>query len=97
MGFLSKVLKVPRHFTLPYRPLNNKAIERPDKELLRTFGAILSDCWMKFDEWLGTLPIAQSILKNAPSPQRKNLALITAFIGKNISTPICTFLRTLTT
>ena len=43
------------------------------------------------------MPLVQSALNNAPSPQRGNVAPITASTGMEPSPPLATFLRTVTT
>jgi len=91
---LARGLKVPHHFTLPYTPWSNGAVERLGKELLRVFRAVASEIQLRFEEWPDLLPLVQSALNNAPSPQRKNIAPITAFMGRAPTPPISTFLRT---
>lgn len=76
---LSKELRVPHHFTLPYCLWSNGGIERLGKELFRTLRAVLSELQMRSNEWPDLLPIIQSALNKSPSPQRNNIALITAF------------------
>lgn len=93
---LTKSLKVPHHFTLPYKPWINGAVERLGKELLRTFRAIVSELQMEFDEWPDLLPIVHSTLNTAPSPQRGNVSPITAFTGLKPTPPISTFVRMIT-
>lgn len=90
---LAKGLRVPHHFTLPYSPWSNGGIERLGKELLRTFRAVVSELQMRVDEWADLLPVIQSALNNAPSPQRNNVSPITAFNGMEPSAPVNTFLR----
>ena len=47
---LSRGLKVPHHFTLPYTPWSNGSIERLGKELLRVFRSVISELQMQFKE-----------------------------------------------
>lgn len=94
---LSKGLKVPHHFTLPYTPWSNGAVERLGKELLRVFRSITSELLLRPEEWPDLLPIVQSALNNAPSPQRRNIPPVTAFTGLDSSPPIATFIRSSTT
>jgi len=94
---VAKGLKVPHHFTLPYTPWSNGAVERLGKELLRVFRSVVSELQMDLKEWPDLMPLVQSALNNAPSPQRGNVAPITAFTGMEPSPPIATFLRTVTT
>jgi len=91
---VAKGLKVPHHFTLPYAPWRNGAVERLGKELLRVFRAAVSELQMRFEEWPDLLPVVQSVLNNAPSPQRGNISPITAFTGMDATPPIATILRT---
>lgn len=90
---LAKGLRAQHHFTLPYCPWSNGAVERLGKELLRTARALLSELQLRQDEWPQLLPIFQSAINNSPSPQRNNVAPITAFTGRPSSPPISTFLR----
>ena len=56
---VTRGLKVPHHFTLPYTPWSNGAVERLGKELLRVFRSIVSELQMKFEEWPDLLPVVQ--------------------------------------
>ena len=91
-----KGLQVPHHFTRPYCPWSNGAVERLGKELLRTLRALLSELQMRPTEWTNLIPIVQSVLNHAPSPQRGNVAPITAFTGLEPTPPVKTFIRTAT-
>lgn len=97
MRLVSKGLKVPHHFTLPYSPWSNGAVERLGKELLRVFRSKSSELQMRPNEWPDLLPLVQSVLNNAPSPQRANVSPVTAFTGMEASPPISTFIRSSTT
>lgn len=48
-------------------------------------------------QWPPLIPISQSVINNTSSPQSKNVAPITAFMGRPPTTPITKFLRTTTT
>lgn len=96
LRLVSKGLRVPHHFTLPYCPWSNGAVERLGKELLRTFRAVTSELKMRPEEWVDLLPMIQSVLNNAPSPQRANVPPVKAFMGMDPTSPISTFLRTAT-
>ena len=91
---VTRRLKVPHHFTLPFTPWSNGAVERLGKELLRVFQSIVSELQIKFEEWPDLLPVVQGALNNAPSPQRGNISPITCFLGRDPTPPIGTFLRT---
>ena len=93
---IGKGLKVPHHFTLPYNPWSNGAVERLGRELLRVMRSVLSELQMSFTEWPDILPLVQSALNNVPSPQRGNISPITAFMGREPTAPIATFLRSST-
>lgn len=56
---LTKSLKVPHHFTLPYNPCSNGAVERLGKELVRTMRTMVSEFRMDFKEWPDVLPLVQ--------------------------------------
>lgn len=90
---LTKGLQSRHHFTLPYCPWSNGAVERLGNELLRIFRAVLSETQLPKDEWPQLLPIFQSAINNSPSPARSNIAPITAFTGAPPSRPIDTFMR----
>lgn len=47
------------------------------------------------DDWPQHVLLFQSPLNDAPSPQRKNMAPITAFTGCPASTPVSAFLLSL--
>lgn len=96
LRLVSKGLSAPYHFTLPYCPWSNGAVDRLGKELVRTCRAILSELQMRPEEWPDILPIIQSTLNNTPSRHRQKIAPITAFIGADPTPPIRTFLRTST-
>lgn len=70
-------------------------IYSPTRVLHGTTNAV-SQPRMDFKEWPDILPVVQCALNNAPSPQRGNVAPMTAFIGRQPSPPIKTFLRTTT-
>ncbi len=72
MRLLSRERRAPHHFTLPQTPWSNGGIERLGKEVLRMFRAVLSDLKMRPSEWPDLVPVLQSALNWAPSPQRKN-------------------------
>lgn len=93
---LAKGLRVPHHFTLPYTPWSNGGIERLGKEMLRVFRSVISEYQMRPVEWVDLLPMVQHALNNAPSPQRRNTAPVTAFAGLDPSPPISTFYRSST-
>lgn len=78
---ISKGLRVPHHFTLPYCPWSNGVVERLGKELVRTYRAILYDLQLSPEEWDDILTVVQSVLNNAPYPQRLKPAPVTMFIG----------------
>lgn len=90
---VSKGLRVPHHFTLPYTPWSNGAVERLGKELLRVFRAVCSELQLRPEEWPDLLPLVQSAINNAPSPQRADIPPVTAMTGMDATTPISTFYR----
>ncbi len=57
------------------------------------FRAVLSELKMRPSEWPDLVPVLQSALNSAPSPQRKNLSPITIFTGLNPTDPLQTFTR----
>eukprot|EP00171_Calliarthron_tuberculosum_P023682 IDg23682t1 len=61
---LSRSLKVPHHFTLPYTPWSNGQVERLGKEVLRALRVMVSELRLKFSEWPDIVPLVQSALNN---------------------------------
>ena len=78
---LTRGLRVPHHFTLPYTPWSNGAVERLGREVLRIFRTTLSEYQMSSKKWPAIVPLLQSALNNTPSARRDNLALLTIFSG----------------
>lgn len=93
---VSKGLKTPHHFTLPYCPWSNGAVERLGRELLRVLRSLISELQMDQKEWPDLIPIVQSVLNNSPSPHRGNVCPLTAFMGRDPTAPVNTFLRSTT-
>lgn len=89
---VTKALRTPHHFTLPYCPWSNGAVERLGREVLRTARALLSELQLRPDQWPDLIPVFQSVLNQSPSPQRNNVAPITAFTGLPPTPPIATFM-----
>ena len=96
LRLVAKGLKAHHHFTLAYCPWSNGAVERLGRELLRVVRSVLSELQMDKKEWPDLIPIVQSVLNNSPSPQRGNVCPITAFMGREPTPPIRTFLRNAT-
>lgn len=46
LRLVAKGLQVPHHFTLPYSPWSNGAVERLGKEMLRFFRSVVSELQM---------------------------------------------------
>lgn len=78
---LSKSLRVPHHFTLPYTPWSNGSIERLNKEVLRILRSTLSELQLPSNDWTSLVPILQSALNNSSSRSRANKSPITIFTG----------------
>lgn len=89
---LTKYLRVPRQFTLPYTPRSNGAVERVGKELVRTLSSMMSELRLDLTEWPDLLLLVQSVVNNAPSPARPKIAPETAFTGHESTQPIQEFL-----
>lgn len=53
---LTKGLRAPHHFTLPYCPWSNGSIERLGKELLRVALSIISELQLRPEEWPVLIP-----------------------------------------
>ena len=71
-------------------------MEQLGKELVRALRATVTEFQMRYEEWPDLLPLIQSALNNAPSTARDNIAPITAFLGKEPTPAISTFIRTAT-
>lgn len=89
----SKDLKFTHHFTLAYCSWNNGAVERLEREVLRFLRATLSELKMNLKERPDVIPNVQAVLNNSPSPRRGNICPFTAFMGRQATPPIKTFLR----
>lgn len=63
------------------------------KELLRVARPTLSELQMDNKQWPDILPLFQSTLNMEPSPQRGNVAPITAFTGLDTSHLLASFIR----
>lgn len=93
---LTKGLRVSHHFKFPYTPWGNGAIKRLGGKLLEVFRSILSELHMRPEEWMDLLPIFQSALNNAPSPQRLSVLPVTAFTGLQPTPLILAFIQSST-
>lgn len=93
LRLVAKGLRVPHHFTLPYAPWSNGGIERLGKELLRVLRSTSSELQLAHEEWPDLLPLVQSAINNAPSPQRAGVPPIKAMTGMAATPPIATFYR----
>lgn len=89
---VSKSLCMPQHFSEPYTPWSNGAVERLEKKVLRVAHAFLSELLFPKTQWPDLLLIFQSVLNKSPSPQRRNICPITACTGLTLIPPISTFL-----
>lgn len=96
LQLVTKGFRVPHHFTLSYTPLSYGTVERLRKELLLIFREATSELQLCHEEWPDLLPLLQSTINNARSPQRSNLGRITSMIGVDPSTPIFIFYRSKT-
>lgn len=94
---VTRGLKTPHHFTLSYCPWSNGAVERLGRKLFCVLRAMISELQMDNKEWPDLIPIAQSVLNNSPSPQGGNVCPIIAFIGREPTSAMRTFLQTSTT
>lgn len=59
---VNKGQKVPHHFTLPYCPWYNGAMERLGRELISTMRAILSELQVRLTEWPDLLDLRSATL-----------------------------------
>lgn len=89
---ISKDLKVSHHFTLPYSPWNNGAVERLRKEVPRTLRAVISELRMDFKDWPDLVQIIQSTLNSTEAPHRAKIAPVTAFTGMVATPPVSNFI-----
>ena len=88
MDSVRKVLCSQHHFTTAYSPWANGTIERACREVLRAVRALLSELRLRPDQWPSVSRIVQSVLNNSPSPQRGNIAPLTAFTGRSPDSPL---------
>ena len=87
---LTRGLRIPHHFTLPYTPWSNGAVERLGKKISRIFRATLSDYRMAESEWPSLVPLPQHALSSSPSARRKDFAPITISTGLKPTGPLLT-------
>jgi hypothetical protein len=88
MDSVRKVLYSQHHFTTAYSPWANGTIDRSCREVLHAVRALLSELRLRFDQWTAVYRIVHSVLNNSPSPQRGNIAPLTAFTGRAPYTPL---------
>ena len=93
LQLLATGMRTKHHFTLPYCPWSNGAVERLGKELLRASRAILSEAQLPLNTWPDIIPVLQSALNNSTSPHRNHVSPLQAFTGRKPAAPILTFLR----
>jgi transposase InsO family protein len=85
---LRKNLRSQHHFTTASSPWENGTVERACREVLRATRALLSEFQLRPNQWPDVARIVQSIINNSPSPQRGNIAPITAFTGRKPDSPL---------
>lgn len=90
--------RYPYHITSPFLTTqwSDGTVEPLGKEVIGTFGALTSEREMYYEEWPDLLPVIQSVLSNAPSEHRKNIAPFTAFMGVTLTSPIASFIHSTT-
>lgn len=89
---LVKGLRTKHHFTLPYFTWSNGAVERVGRAILRVYHAVLSELHLRPNEWADLVPIFQSALNHAPSPQLHSIPPITELTGMAPQPPFATFM-----
>jgi hypothetical protein len=88
MDGVRKALRSQHHFTTAYSPWANGTVERACREVLRETRALLSEFQLNSKQCPEVARIVQSVLNNSPSPQRGNIAPITAFTGRAPDFPL---------
>ena len=88
MTKLRKALRSQHHFTTAYTPWANGTIERACRDVLRAVRALLSEFKLPAASWPDVARLVQSALNNSPSPQRGNIAPLTAFTGRSPDSPL---------
>jgi hypothetical protein len=83
-----RALRSLYHFTKAYTPWVNGAVERACREVLCAARALLSEFRLRPTQWPAVYPVIQAIRNNSPSPQRDNIAPITAFMGLPAENPL---------
>lgn len=78
---LAREIKCNHHFTQAYSLWINGTIERLGKEILQVCRALVSELQLRVVSWPDLIPIVQSVINHFPSPQRNNIATVTAFTG----------------
>lgn len=92
---LSKPLHVKHHFTLPQNPWSNGAVELLGRELLRVLRAVTLSCNFALTNGQTCFPLCSAINMTI-SPQRQNIAPVTAFTVTATTLTISAFTRTST-
>jgi hypothetical protein len=85
---MRQALHSQHHFTTAYTPWANGTVERACRDVLRASRALLSEFRLRSDQWPEVAPIVQLVLNNSPSPQRGNIAPLTAFTGREPDSPL---------
>lgn len=93
LAIIAQRLRSKHHITAPYCSWSSGAVERFGKDMLRLCRAVISEHQLLYRSWPDIVPLIQSALKNAPSPQRANLSPIQCFTELPATPPISTFLR----
>ena len=79
MTGVCKALRTQHHFTTAYCPWANGTVERACREVFLVVQALLSEFQLRPTKWPDVVKSLQSALNNSPSPQRGNIAPLTAF------------------
>jgi hypothetical protein len=93
MTAVRQTLRTQHHFTTAYSPWANGTVERACREVLRAVRALLYEFRLLPVDWPSVIRIVQSALNNAPSPQRGDVAPLTAFTGRLDESPLRSILE----
>lgn len=88
---VSKVLKCPHYFTQKNWSCSNGSVERLGGDVLRKTRAISSKLQLPPLRWPSSIPLFQSSIENALSPQRNNGEPVTTFTCLPTPLPILFF------
>jgi Chromo (CHRromatin Organisation MOdifier) domain len=90
---VQKELKSRHHFTTANFPWSNGTTESACKQVIRAFGAVLSELKMYADEWPEAVNLVQSVLNNSLSTRLNKRTPMQVLTGHAETTPLALVLK----